>query len=106
MKKVLSCVLVALMLASVLVMGASAKVRDDGLNHDYGSIEIVERKSKLIQHLLIHKGYAENYNGFGHALGDLNKEFLKGTAVCLADPFADVYTDDLYAILSRESEMT
>ena len=45
MKKVLSCVLVALMLASLLAVGVSAVVRDDGLNHDYGNIEIVERKS-------------------------------------------------------------
>lgn len=45
MKKVLSVVLVALMLVSVLAMGASAFVRDDGLNHDYGTIENVERRS-------------------------------------------------------------
>ena len=45
MKKVLSCALVVLMLASLLVVGVGAKIRDDGLNHDYGNIEIVERKS-------------------------------------------------------------
>ena len=45
MKKVLSVLLVALMLASVLAVGASAMVRDDGLNHDYGTIANVERKS-------------------------------------------------------------
>ena len=45
MKKVLSVLLVALMLASVLAVGASAVVRDDGLNHDYGEIANVERRS-------------------------------------------------------------
>lgn len=45
MKKVFSCVLVVLMLASMLVMSVGAVVRDDGLNHDYGTIANVERKS-------------------------------------------------------------
>lgn len=45
MKKVLSCALVVLMLASVLAMSVGAVVRSDGLNHDYGTIANVERKS-------------------------------------------------------------